>query len=272
MQTVSVNLNIASIVGRVSRTIEEVTRHVASSLAQTEKLKTELRAVQTKRVTFQISSGLEWTDEEARIAWKQWILRNGFRDISEEISGVLEEAFGVLSFYKLLDEQSSGTTLSQADLVNRAKEISKFHRLTLPDKIDLLKNEFSFSIPDEKVEQIKSINAARNCLSHRKGIVGEKDISSNGKLIATWLGTDFIIETDGKEILFEGPIYLENGGTLCMRLVSRSREFPLGTRIEFDEHQFAEIAWTMFNFAQAVAVELENHGKNRGIEFPQAPV
>ncbi len=185
----------------------------------------EAEAVETAPFSFEFNSGLSWSREEEDAAWKNWILTNGFRDIAELISVVLEEAHHVLTFYTLIGRQAAGEVLTASELDSRDKDISKFHRQSLSDKLDWVLSQPDFSIPDEKLEEVKSINAARNCLGHRSGIVGERDLTEGSMLVVKWLGLDTAVEVEGKEIPFDPPMYLEKGGTVITCLVRREKAF-----------------------------------------------
>lgn len=266
MHQLSVNLNLPALLGRINRALEEASRFVL--IASTKS--SDTRATEIAPFSIQFNSGLNWSREEENLAWRHWILKNGFRDIAELISVVLEEAHQVLTFYALIDRQNAGETLQAEELALRDRDISRFHRLSLSAKLDWLLAQPDFILPDEKLEEIKSINAARNCLGHRSGIVGERDKTQGDMLVVKWLGLDTAVEVEGVEIPFEPPMNLEKGEKVVTRLVRRTREFQFGDRITFDEREFSEIAWTIFAFAQAVASALELAGKARGIDFPQA--
>jgi hypothetical protein len=264
---ISVNLNLAALLGRINRALEDASRFVSLALAK----EADAKSTEVAPFSIQFNSGLSWSRKEENFAWRNWILKNGFRDIAELITVVLEEAHQVLTLYGLIDRQAAGETLHASELATRDKDISRFHRLSLSDKLDWLLAQPNFIIPDEKLDEIMSINAARNCLGHRAGIVGERDKTQDDMLVVKWLGLDAAVEVEGVEIPFEPPMYLEKGGTFITRLVRRTRDFHLGDRIIFDQREFSEIAWTIFAFAQAVASALESAGKTRGINFPQAP-
>jgi hypothetical protein len=265
---ISVNLNLAALLGRINRALEEASRFVSLGLTKS----TDTIVTEPASFSIQFNSGLSWSREEEILAWRHWILKNGFRDIAELISVVLEEAHQVLTFYALISRQTAGEALHATELAIRDKDISRFHRLSLSDKLDWVLAQRDFVLPDEKLEEIKSINAARNCLGHRSGIVGERDITQDNMLVVKWLGLDTAVEVEGVEIPLELPMHLEKGGNVITRFVRRTREFQVGDRIALDEREFSEIAWTIFAFAQAVSSALESAGKACGINFTQAQV
>jgi hypothetical protein len=213
------------------------------------------------------NSGLIWSNEEAHEAWKQWIVKNGFRDISELVSSVMEEAHAILSFYALLDKQLAGEQLLSEELAKRDKDIAKFHRSSLSDKLDWLLGQPSFSVSAEKQEEVRSITAARNCIAHRGGVVGPKDVTENGKLVVKWLAVDLALKNGDVEVPFEIPKRVEKGDVLVSRVVRRTKEFSVGDRVIFDEKEFSEIAFTIVAFAQAIAGSLQASGEARGLEF-----
>ena len=272
MPQIEIRLNLQAVVARVNRKLDEISRHVSNALHHLPNVGNSYPSLAPEGPALQFNSGLTWTDEQARAAWKQWILSNGFRDIAEVISGVLEEAFSVLSLYRILDKQQSGTAVSSDDYAMRDNSISSFHRLTLTEKLRVVESDYGMVIPPKIKEQIVSINLARNCLAHREGIVAPRDTNADDTLSVHWEGVDFIVVTEGKEVPFRAPMHVEHGGTLHIRTSDRKRKFAVGEKISFEETEFSEIAWTMANFAQAVAKGLQTQGETRGIAFKEASV
>src|SRR5690606_19825978 len=130
----SVNLNLAALLGRINRALEEASRFVSRGLSQPG----DADEAEVASFSIQFNSGLSWSREEEEAAWRHWVLKNGFRDIAELISLVLEEAHQVLTFYALIARQSGGEVLTASELTSRDKDVSKFHRLSLSDKLDWL--------------------------------------------------------------------------------------------------------------------------------------
>lgn len=272
MREIRVDLNFQAIIGRVNRKAEEISRHVSSALIHLPQIGNSYPSLAPDRPVLKFNSGLTWTDDDARAAWKLWILSAGFRDISEIISSVLEEAFGVLTLFKLLDQQIAGHPISSDDWNKRDKDIARFHRLSLTDKLRSLEENHSFQLQSLSKDQLTSINLARNCLTHREGIVSSRDTNEGEELSVCWEGLDFIVVTQGKEIPLIVPMHVEHGGEMHIRTAYRKRNFRIGERVSFDEIEFSEIAHTIVKVSESVARELQSHGQARGIQAKAASV
>ncbi len=93
---------------------------------------------------------------------------------------------------------------------------------------------------------LESINQARNCLTHRRGIVETRDCQDGAELKICWLGMDMVVNTtSGDEFLLDlplkEPVNLEEGGTVGVRFVERTISFGIGQLIEIEPKALAEI-------------------------------
>lgn len=120
--------------------------------------------------------------EDARIEFKSWVLGNGLRECVEAVGPMLEWARRYCFLWscsgELVKRENGSLALSahingekwNREVVHNAK---KFESMGLPNKLDHLNQKFNFNKP-ELTKHILSLNKARNCLSHRKGVVGGK--------------------------------------------------------------------------------------------------
>lgn len=124
----------------------------------------------------------------------------------------------------------------------------KFDRLTLPDKVDRLEEIGLHRPPFTDV--IFSLNAARNCLTHRAGIVGPMDLKSphDEGLEVMWTRIA-MTSSDGREVRIGSQV---DGGTITVEVTPTSRTFAIGERVTLTEDEFAEIAQTFLFYAQQV--------------------
>lgn len=219
----------------------------------------------------QFDSSNPWTVEQATAAWQTWVLRNGFRDIAEAISGLLEEAQSVLSYWSLVSIQQ-GRQLRGEDwnelVVNRGL---RFHRLGLPDKVDFLRKEYGLALEDSLVNQVLSINAARNCLVHRGGLVSTLDTRNTDHLQIEWSALVVLITENEVEKEIEPPYLVKAGGQLGVATRRRSKSIAVGQLLQVTAKEFTQMCWTLFVFAMACAQTLEAYGKARGIQFQSKP-
>lgn len=165
-----------------------------------------------------------------------WIIACGLRELMETFATFLDEVHSA----SLLIAESVGRT-STTDRVARDK---KYRQKGIKEKLDLLKQ--GFDMESNYTEALKTIHQARNCLTHRQGIVGPEDCFGGQNLIVKWFGLDIYTETPSGDIiplqpLPPGGIMLPEGGQVKMRFTERLRTFPLKSPVTFSPRDLAEI-------------------------------
>lgn len=210
-----------------------------------------------------------WTVDQSATAWEFWVLRNGFRDVAEAISGVLEGSHGVLSYWALMKRQAEAGSLEGSDwneiVVGRQR---RFHRKTLPQRLEFLEKHYGFVFPLEHVERLKSLNAARNCLVHRYGVVTEEDVlPGDDCLTLKWITFVTYVETDGVLTEMVLPMTVEGGSSIKVKLVERSKAFRVGEHVVVNAKEFNELCMSFFQFSVTCSQLLSEHGKSMGIVF-----
>jgi hypothetical protein len=118
-----------------------------------------------------------------------------------------------------------------------------------------------------------SINAARNCLAHREGIVHEKDTEDGMKLVVRWTATHVFIQfDDGAEEELQLGVPLRANGTVCLRTgVAREKTYSLGEKVSVSAKEFIQIGWSLYADAVAIAKLVETKGIAGGHLKPPAP-
>ena len=184
----------------------------------------------------------------SRQAYESWVLAAVFRDLIETTGDVLERAREILVACELARERVIG---SMGDLDTAlADGATAFHEAGLPQKFTLLLNRFGFEVPEQYGEHLLSLNRARNCLVHRRGVVGRRDLHGEESLVLSWNRLE-LVAMNGDECR---PIELGavlNGPTdVGVRLVGASKKFALGQRVLLSTNELSEICQT-FIFAGA---------------------
>ena len=148
-------------------------------------------------VMMQVNTSKEASVQKIDICekFKTWIIANGIRDCVEAIGPSLEWARKILSIYSI----TSITSLNENNVAHLSGEISgkvwtekiikfadKFENFSLKTKFDYLQSTYDMKLP-ELTESILTINKARNCMSHRDGIVGKQDCNTNNGLNISWI-------------------------------------------------------------------------------------
>lgn len=220
----------------------------------------------------QFDASNQWTVEQAQVEWKTWILINGFRDVSEALGGVLEEAQSILSYWQISLIQQKREVLSEdwnSIVVHRGKQ---FHRRTLPQKFEFLKEKHGFELNSEFVSQALSINAARNCLVHRNGQVTELDTDSSGRLVLEWRALTLEANIDGEHRQIIPPHFIE--AETEVRIINRnhSKAFEIGELFHVNTEEFTQICWTLFTFTLSCTQLLQHWAEIHGFEFKGSDV
>ena len=202
-------------------------------------------------------------DEKTIASYKEefsyWIIANGLRELVETFSVFLDQIHESFLLFKFTKGQ-----LSRPQALEQRK---KFHYAGLSDKLATLKEEFV--LEPEKADHLISINRARNCLTHRRGIVGTKDVDKDKTLHMKWTGMEVFVKTpSGGEIPlipgdFREPIEVKDGGDVMLRFLERSKTFKFGERVLLSPVDMAEICQVFAHEAN----NLCNRALERSREF-----
>jgi hypothetical protein len=194
--------------------------------------------------------------------FKTWIEGNGFRELVESFLSFLDRVHEAAYMIK-----SSSTGIKVSELQER--QIT-YEKQGLPNKLNLLNSEFA--IAPKHPEYIKSLNKARNCLTHRRGTVGVEDLIDGKCCIVKWLGADLFIETSsGERHLLEDCIKNKKSfpeeTTVMMQMVEREKRFNLGCQIILSTRDLAEVCW-FFQRESASTIEATiEYARSCGIEI-----
>jgi hypothetical protein len=267
MTAPTIRINLAGLTARIQRSLRRATNLVAIGLNAPTTTSSE--TVTGGGIEFRYATNEPWTPDTAQHEWVQWILLNGFRDAAESLAIVLEEARVVLAAWRLKLDRSEVTLSDWQETIG--KEGRRFHRLGLPDKINFLANQYGLKMDPPLVEQILTINGARNCLVHRGGKITERDRNCETGFELHWRATVAVAQGPDGEREVEPPILLNEGEGLGIATRPRRRLFAIGEDFTVSSGEFAQVCWTLFLFVQTLAEKLEEIGRSQGIEFTPGP-
>lgn len=185
--------------------------------------------------------------ENFKKEFSYWIIGNGLRELIENFHVFLDRLHDGCLLFKVTKVGGSSPQEVQA-----AGE--KFYYVGLSAKLATLKDQFQ--VESKNLDYLLSINKARNCLTHRRGIVGKPDVGEDGKLHLTWRGLEAFVKTpSGEEItLIPGgltePLKLKDGGNVMLRFPERTKTFSLGEQLILTPSDLTE-------FCQIVAQETD---------------
>lgn len=190
--------------------------------------------------------------------FKRWIEGAGLRELSEAFAVFLDSLHHACLLI-------SRERIAEMNTKQRA-----FRQEGLPNKLNVLQQRFG--IESRHAAYLVLINRARNCLTHRRGVVGPEDLrDAETEFVVRWLGTDFFVETPEGErhLLNELPpegLDLPDGGTVAMQLVERVRPFALGAMLELSTRDLAEICWFYSHEARGMIQGGIAYAERMGVE------
>lgn len=168
--------------------------------------------------------------------FERWVVASGFRELIETFAVFVD------SIHDLCSGMAVYTGRQSPD--KSAAVARRFRSKGIKEKLDILREDYGFTV--DTSECLCPINQARNCMAHRRGIVGPKDCYSQDAIQVKWYRIEFYCdEPDGKVSVVETPVrepvLLPEGASLKLRYVQVSREFALGTIIQFEPRELQEI-------------------------------
>ncbi|MGI9101835.1 MAG: hypothetical protein ACR2IF_05255 [Terriglobales bacterium] len=209
--------------------------------------------------------------EAARAEFRSWVLGNGLRDCVEAIGGTLEWARRFCFVWTRagsvkpiedgkfrLNMQFTGEEWNTIIIRGGAK----FDRFPLPQKLEHLEETYGWQRP-ELSDRILSLNAVRNCLTHRDGIVGAADLkqSTDQGLSLRWRTLQPVARTgDEKRVLVAGS-QVSQGDEVGIEYTDKEKVFRAGERVTISATEYTEISLTFLLFAQQIeasTVEVQN--------------
>ena len=196
----------------------------------------------------QPAANLAYDLETLRIEFPLWILGAALRDCIESISVPLSTARDLCALGSFVKQGvTKGEDLNDF-LQRQGAEVEKFNRLGLPDKVDFLRRQYGPQIVPDEIEWISTINAARNCLVHRRGVVAPHDTNYQDVLLVRW--TRPMVRIHGaREVRLVVPVAPVTPGDRAEVIWTEAEKvFKIGDSIQFSAQEFSEICGTLLQF------------------------
>lgn len=190
----------------------------------------------------------------------RWVIANGLRELIETFCVFLDEIHLVCLWVAISSKQISTNKFQRQN--------TKFRHCGLKDKLKHLNDDYG--VATGQSDYLMSINQARHCLTHRRGIVGSEDCFNGKELIVRWKGIDTYAETpSGERIsLFpmpEGGVLLTEGSKVMAAFLERTKIFPIRSLVTFSPRDLAEICHFTLDQTNEVIRAVEKHARNSGI-------
>ena len=189
-----------------------------------------------------------------------WIEAAGLRELTETFAIYLD------AVHEICTVMDSVRTKKVLDGIEQKKAL--FNRKSFREKLGFLAEKFN--VRPNHPDFLISLTRARNCLTHRLGVVGVKDLNGGNELLVRWSGIDYFAVTPTGErhdlnAIPEGGIPLPNGANVMVEFVERSRAFKIGTKVALSTRELAEICWYFNLEAQKIVETARAFAKSLGI-------
>lgn len=193
------------------------------------------------------------TKDEQKQLTLLWTLTKAFEEFINGLTKSFKETYKYLRIYVL--SQNPKYTRTREELEAELQKIEiEMEKLHFPDFLDKIEKLLNKTLPLR--EEVLSINQVRNCLVHRHGTVGEKDIknSPTSDLQLKWNSLKFWTKINGQQT--EITYNLRKNGIiadgLSLESIKNVKAFKLGDKISFDINEFNGIAYTCATFANGL--------------------
>lgn len=264
--SITLHVNLAAVTSHLQRVLQGTIDLTSFGLMAAERAQNE-EGLKWPGAWFQLSTaGNEALDFDGASAdFKQWVVAAGLRDGIEAVGYFLEEVRKVCAAWSFSGRPS---ILGEEWISKMEREPKKFHRLGLPDKMEFLRKDYGADafLPDS-ADEVLSINDARNCLVHRRGIVADRDLNMPDGLLVRWRKVELVVRGPGGERVIVPPATINAGEALAGREGKASKLFRLGESVSFSPQEFAEMCWTLLWFGKTIVQRLEAYGKEQSIRF-----
>ena len=207
----------------------------------------------------------EATLREAKAEFGTWIVSNGLREAIDTFDVFLGQAYSAALTIEAWDAGRAEQEVDTGSLRERAK---KFSRLGTANRLARLERDFN--ITAEYASDVNSVRRARNCLTHRLGVVGHEDVGGDGVLVLQWHTIElFGVNHDGSEFvpsLDALPIEFPEASPVNMRHAPREKRFSVGERLILLPGELKHVCYTFRLAIEQLRTSFVEFAKRMGVE------
>lgn len=189
--------------------------------------------------------------EERRSAYKQWMLGKGFHELARGLRQSLEEAYLYIEVAKV----GAGPML-MGELHERLAAIkTKANKADFPSLMESVNAGLTEKLYFER--EFRSLIKTRNCLEHRHGIIGDRDVEKDtGTLTLSLPRMKVLFLEDGAETELAVGQQFGKDTEIFMKRVTTETRYNLGDKITFSADEFKIIAFGCWCFVQDLVGKL----------------
>lgn len=238
---VKFTVDLGALLGRATAPVTETVQLLAYGLALTEDAHVE--HLDLPGAVLQLRGSESGADlERIRDLFAAWLTGTAVRRYIEVFSAFLEDFGFIAALVRrvVVQEHFDETVVRK-----------KHNALSFPDKL-AVGHIVGVQLDNTFVEMLDSINVARNCYEHRRGVVGLQDVRGGDSLEVKWYRAVFTVASaeGADEEVKELPAIIEPGGSFTGRYVITSRRFRLGETIGFTPSEVGDMGLTFMLAAQ----------------------
>lgn len=208
------------------------------------------------------------TIDHFKAEFQLWIIESGFRELLERFALFLDS----INHHSLLLATNHNRIFPEdAEDLHR-----KFEYAGVAGKLKLLEETFGMSF--KHAHYLETLAKARNCLTHRLGIIGEKDCNTGNHFELRWRSFDLLADIPNQDeplcltLPIKEPVYLRDGATIKMQFVDRTRQFAKGEKFTVSAKDLVEICHFAIIASHDVITAVTDYAKSIGaFEDAQPP-
>lgn len=248
-----IDINITEVSNKLIRQIRlttEATSHIFSAIINFDNEK--LTLLQTDNLPIVIDDPeSELIPELRQERTIVWLFKKAFEEFIVGITESLIETHKYAKTVKLAESTITKSLNGKEEFDSKIAEINKRPLgLPIPLLIKEIEDDLNITLPYKS--EIISINQVRNCLVHRNGIVGEKDINDkeSNSLKLKYVDYVTLIEQNGEMIELNFQLKQKNVNTskIEFRIKPKSIEFNLGEKVILDQNIFNGVSYNCISF------------------------
>lgn len=262
-------LNLDAVHGQMASSIIASIEHVTLGLAAVNKMLDG--PIVLPGAFFQVSKsdGVN-SSPDSRSAFELWLLGIGLREGIGALEPFLTEiryAAGLCTYFESNKglKVPIGGTLDEILAEVRERELRGFPRKPWNQKLDILERILGTGI--QLRDDFESICRARNCLTHRRGLVGPEDVDKSHQLTVKYRSMDVMdISPEGEAKCINASGYtVEAGHVIALRRAPVTKMFALGETVQFSSQEFVVIMLTLHWFGSELVKTVAEYAVARGM-------
>lgn len=254
---VKITLQPDGVVAPTIHSLKECSESVLFGLKSIDQI-TSLPDILTEEDTFfQQQFGQPESFETQKLKYKEWLILKGFEELIEGVKLSLVEAFRFVTIWEeWFGGKGKSTTLTlekiQQDYDELKKTSSKQH---LPGLLHKVKQHLTMPLKYE--DCLISLNKARACLVHRKGVVSTEDTNSlDDTLTVKWIKYSVFYDSQNGRVELEKNQRTIENVAIKITTMEIEKKFKQGEKVSFTYTEFNQLLTTFHHFAMDLASKL----------------